>query len=70
MPTSANLAERVNQDQDELIWGDRAIAKVLNLTPRQTNHLIVSGRLQSVKKVGGKHVGTARGVRRDVLGAD
>jgi hypothetical protein len=69
MPTSANLAERVNQEQDELIWGDKALAKVLNRTPRQVNHLIATGRLKSVKKFGGKHVGTARGVRRDVLGA-
>jgi len=53
---------------DTPIWGVRNIAKVINRTERQTFYLIASGKLPSVRDVGGRKVSTPRKLRADILG--
>jgi hypothetical protein len=47
----------------DLIWGVNAIARELNLTPRQTYHQLETGRLPA-RKQSGKWVASASGLRR------
>jgi hypothetical protein len=47
----------------DLVWGAAAIAKELNLTPRQCVHQLESGRLPA-RKQSGRWVASRAGLRR------
>lgn len=40
----------------DLIWGVEAIAGVIGRTPRQTFHMLKTGQLRGVKKIGARWV--------------
>ena len=58
----------MSSDLDEPIWGIENFAKVINRTERQTYHLVATGKLPGVNKVGDRYVSTRRKLRSGVLG--
>jgi hypothetical protein len=56
------------KDNDELVWGADAISRIINRTERQTFHLLKTGAIKSVKKVGGRYAGYPSALRREFGG--
>jgi hypothetical protein len=52
----------------ELAWGSRAIGSVIGRTERQTNHLLIKGRIKSARKLGGVYVASVAALRREFGG--
>jgi hypothetical protein len=52
--SGSNMSEAQSNPLD-LVWGVEAIAKIIDRTDRQTNHMLASGQLPA-KKVGGRWV--------------
>jgi hypothetical protein len=50
---------------DSFAWGIDAIAETIERTPRQAYHLISSGQLKSVRKLGGRWVAHRRALRAE-----
>jgi hypothetical protein len=50
---TASVARVTNEDPDTIVWGAAAIGKLINRTERQAYHLLESGTLRGVRKVGG-----------------
>ena len=57
------------KDNDELAWGAGAISRIINRTERQTFHLLKTGAIKSVKKVGGRYAGYPSALRREFGGS-
>jgi hypothetical protein len=55
-------------DLDAPLWGIENFAKVINRTERQTYHLVATGKLPGVNKVGDRYVSTRRKLLNAVLG--
>jgi hypothetical protein len=58
----ATVEDRVNaflKDPD-VIWGARAIGKVLGLNARDTHHFLALGRIKPARKIGGKWCASKR----------
>jgi hypothetical protein len=51
------------EDEPELIWGARALAREFNLTERQFYHLASRKLLPGVDQFGRKYVGNRRRIR-------
>jgi hypothetical protein len=66
VPTITQTAEPL----DEPIWGVENFAKVINRTERQTYHLVATGKLSGVNKVGDRYVSTRRKLLNAVLGEE
>ena len=52
-----------NADPD-IIWGARAIGRVLNLTERKAFHRLESGQIAGARKVGSTWTGSIRALKR------
>jgi hypothetical protein len=57
-----------NTVTSDLLWGDVAIGKAINRTPRQVNHLIKTKALKSVQKKGGRHVASRAALLKELAG--
>ncbi|MDG4889275.1 hypothetical protein [Mesorhizobium sp. WSM4887] len=55
-------------DFDAPIWGIENFAKIINRSERQTYHLVATGKLPGVNKVGDRYVSTRRKLLNAVLG--
>ena len=55
---------------DEPIWGIENFARIINRTERQTYHLVATGKLAGVNKVGDRYVSTRRKLLNAVLGEE
>lgn len=62
MDTSTNLSP------DKPVWGIRAIADIINRSPRQAHYLLSEG-LVDAEKVGSAWVSTPRRLLKSVLGS-
>jgi hypothetical protein len=47
-----------------VLWGAEEIGRVIGRTPRQTHHLLTTGKIKSAQKVGGRWV-AGRGALRE-----
>jgi hypothetical protein len=52
----------------DLVWGAEAIARELNLTPRQTYHLLSTNSISAARRVGGKWCADRGELRRQFAG--
>jgi hypothetical protein len=52
-----------NSDPD-IIWGAKAIGRVLNLTERQAYHRLESGQIAGAQKIGNTWAGSVRALKR------
>lgn len=62
------MTETDHLDPDEPIWGAENFAKIINRSEAATRHLIRTGKLPGVNKVGDRYVSTPRKLRAAVLG--
>lgn len=60
---SAESSTIENSDPD-IIWGARAIGRVLNLSERQAYHRLESGQIAGARKIGATWTGSVRAIRR------
>jgi Helix-turn-helix domain len=67
MPDNDHPTSYVNEES-EFAWGTNQISRIIGRSPRQTYHLLSTGKLKSVKKVGGHWV-VSRDALRKELGA-
>ena len=51
------------EDALDLVWGTVLIARKIKRTPRQANHMLVTGALPGAKKIGGRWVISERALR-------
>lgn len=59
------------QEHLDLLWGAEAIAKALNLkNRRQAFHMLESGLLPGVKKIGGQWVASRKRLREHFEGSE
>jgi hypothetical protein len=48
----------------DIVWGAKAIGRVLNLTERQAYHRLESGQIAGARKVGSTWTGSTRALKR------
>jgi len=53
---SCRLVNGQSENQPEFLWGVAAIAEAIDRTPRQTNHMLAIGAIESAMKKGGRWV--------------
>jgi hypothetical protein len=66
--TNNPVNENLNSTQDEFLWGAEKIAPAIGRTQRQLYHLVATGRLKSVKRIGNRLVASRSALLRE-LGA-
>jgi hypothetical protein len=55
-------------NSDTPVWGCVAIGRIINRSPRQTNHLLASGAVKSAKKMGNQWVALPSALRAEFGG--
>jgi hypothetical protein len=67
--SSSDSEKRSPTLAEDLIWGVKHIAREINRTPAQTYHLIATGALKGVHKIGHKTIVASRRELRRQFGA-
>ncbi len=62
------MAHVDDKDDHKLLWGTETIGTEIDRTPRQTNHLLVTGSLKGAVKIGGRWCITRGRLRENFRG--